>query len=108
MASVNGLVRTLADTRPPASSTTTFATVQVSTATTTIIAANPERIGATIRNRSGSPLFVRWGPSASTIVADVQMSSNASYLELPFRYTGIITGVVKSSTGRCAVSEFFE
>lgn len=86
------------------SGTATLANVSGATSSTTLIAANVERIGATIYNDSTAVLYVKFGSTASSTSFTVKMQTD-DYFEVPNGYTGIITGIWASATGAARVME---
>ncbi len=58
----------------------------------TLLAANANRLGATIYSDGNMRLLVKLGSGASASSFTVRMESNG-YYEVPFWYTGIITGI---------------
>jgi hypothetical protein len=87
------------------SSTGTNTSVAGSSSNTTILAANANRLGATIQNETNKNLYLRLGTPASTTNYTVLMVKN-SYYEVPFNYTGIITGIWESGvSGNARVTE---
>lgn len=74
----------------PTTGTTT--SVNDTAASTTLLAANANRLGATIYNDSTSFLYLKLGATASTSSFAVKMEPGA-YYEVPFGYTGIIDGI---------------
>lgn len=91
------------------SGTATLANVSGAASSTTLIAANANRLGAAIVNDSSAILYVKLGSSASstsyTVMLAGTVSSIAAYYEVPFGYTGIITGIWASATGNARVTE---
>lgn len=74
-------------------------------ASTTFLVANPSRKGATIWNDASANLFVKFGTGASDTSFTVRLSSN-SYYEVPFGYTGMITGIwATAGAGAARISE---
>ncbi len=75
----------------------------------TILAANAARLGATIANDSTQILYLKLGSSSSSTSYTVQMAGSTSggiaYYEVPFDYTGIITGTWASANGNARVTE---
>lgn len=59
---------------------------------TTLLAADANRLGATIYNDSNARLFVKLGAVASTTSYTVRMERQ-DYYEVPGGYTGIIEGI---------------
>lgn len=75
-----------------------------SAASVTILASNGARTGATIWNDSTAILYITFGATASATSCTVKMAPDA-YYEVPFGYTGIITGIWASATGSARVTE---
>lgn len=76
------------------------------TANTTILAANAARMGASVYNDSTAVLTLLVGAGTqSATVFTLKMAANSHY-EVPFRYTGIITGSWASATGSARVMEY--
>ena len=72
---------------------------------TTILAANANRLGAMIYNNSNQTLFLAFGSGATTTDFSVSMTKE-SVTEVPFNYTGVITGVWSSANGSARITEF--
>jgi hypothetical protein len=84
--------------------TGTLTAVNVAVATTTILAANANRLGAILYNSSGTT-FVALGAGASSSNFTVRLTAN-SYYEVPFPvYTGIITGSASVGTNIVRATE---
>lgn len=88
----------------PSSSTGTTSSVASSSTVVTLLAANVQRKGATIYNESTAVLYVRFGAAASATAYTVQVAANG-YYELPFGYTGIVTGLWATANGSARVTE---
>lgn len=89
------------------SSLATLSSVASSASSVTILAANPARRGASIANTSTAILYL-WiggGTATATTGHSVQMAAN-TYFELPYGYTGAITGIWASANGRANVTEY--
>lgn len=71
----------------------------------TLLAANTQRLGASIYNDSTALLYVRFQATATTSNFSVKMQPD-SLLLVPCGYTGIIDGIWSSATGSARVSEF--
>ncbi len=86
-------------------STGTESNVASSGTNVTILAANSGRIGGTVYNDSTQVLYLLLGvgPASSTVYT-VQMAA-AGYYEIPFGYTGILTGLWASANGSARVTE---
>ena len=85
--------------------TVTNANVSASAASTTLLAANAARVGATIWNDSAAYLYVKMGTTAATTDAVVKMSPG-SYYEVPVGYDGRIDGIWEAATGAARVAEW--
>lgn len=89
-----GMVVRVVGFTPAGSGTSTPSVVAASLVTVTILAANTARTGATIVNANvagAGILFLKLGAGA-TLDLDIPIAP-AGYYEVPFGYTGIITGV---------------
>lgn len=86
------------------SSTGSIGIVNAATSSTTLLASNTARKGATITNNSTAILYVKYGSAASTTSYAVKLLTDA-YLEIPYLYQGIITGIWSSATGAANVVE---
>lgn len=93
----------LADLR---STTGTKSSVNSGVASVTILASNASRKGATITNTDANALYLDLsGGTASSTSYSVAVSS-AGYYEVPFGYTGLITGIwAADGTGAALVTE---
>ena len=91
------------------SSTNTTSSVAGSVSVQTLIASNANRLGGTVYNDSSAVLYIKLGPSASTSDFTALIASNSSgvggYYEIPFGYTGIVTGVWSSAAGNARCGE---
>jgi hypothetical protein len=93
-----------------ANGTSTHTVTAVAQATTTILAANTARKGATIYNDATAHVHVKLGSGATTtdftrVLAAVATNAGG-YWEVPFGYTGIITAYLGASgTGNWRVAE---
>ena len=90
--------------RPVAAQTGTQSSVAGSAANVTLLAANANRLGATLYNDSNQNFFVKLGATASNTSFTVRMPSQ-SYYEVPFGYTGIIDGIQSVANGNMRVTE---
>lgn len=84
-------------------------TVNDTASSTTILAANTARKGATFWNNSSSILYLKMGATATTSDADVPIPSQGFYVLEEFNgqvYKGIIDGIWSSdSTGNVRINE---
>jgi len=85
-------------------STSTTARVATSTTVATLRAANTARKGLTVFNESGAVLYVKLGSAASATDYTYAAPANG-YYEVPYGYTGIVTGILASGTGFAQVTE---
>lgn len=86
----------------PGTGTTTR--VPSATANTTLLAATVNRLGATVYNDSASILKLKLGATSSATSCTLQMAAG-TYYEIPFWYTGIVTGLWISVDGAANVTE---
>lgn len=89
------------------SAAATGATVSVASSATvvTLKAANAARLGLTVFNDSTQVLYVLLGAgTASASVYTVQLAAGA-YYELPYRFTGVVTGLWASANGNARITE---
>lgn len=91
------------------SSTGVGASVAASATVVTLLAANASRKGATIYNDSATEvLSVFLGAGASATQFTVKLAAGASiggYYEVPYGYTGVITGIWTAAVGNARVTE---
>lgn len=78
--------------------------VVAAAADTQLLAANANRVGATIFNDSTAILYLKFGTGASTTSYTVQIGKN-TYYEVPFDYQGAINGYWSSAAGTARVTE---
>jgi hypothetical protein len=89
---------------PPGQGTTTSVIAAVTAVT--LLSENLNRKGATIYNASNKTLYVLIGNGTATPTNyNVQMSGN-SYFEVPFGFTGRISGVWSGTGGNALIGEF--
>lgn len=90
-------------------STATLSSVNDTNISTTLLAANSARRGATIVNESTSTLYVKFGTTASATsytVALPPMGTTGAYYEVPFGYTGKIDGIWSAdASGAARITE---
>lgn len=89
--------------------TATLSNVAGSATSVTLLAANNNRVGATITNDSSVVLYIKFGTTASTTSYTVVLAGAASapfsYYEVPAGYAGRIDGIWASATGNARVTE---
>jgi hypothetical protein len=78
--------------------------VPASVTVVTLQAANASRKGLTVANISTSVLYIKLGSGASTSSLTARVASNG-YYEVPFGWTGIVTGVWVTANGNAYVTE---
>lgn len=88
----------------PTSSTATPSTVTASTTTITVLAANSNRKGGTVWNNSTAKLYIEFGATASTSAFTAILEAGG-YYEIPFSYTGAISGIWLAANGNALVRE---
>ncbi|WP_445626639.1 hypothetical protein [Nostoc sp. DSM 114167] len=79
-------------------------TVASSTTSVTILAANSNRKGATIWNDSTAILYLELGATATTGAFTAKLFASG-YYEVPFNYTGVISGIWSAANGNALVRE---
>jgi hypothetical protein len=89
----------------PGSGTTAVTSVANSVASVTLLAANVNRLGATITNDSNTNLFVKLGATASATSFTAKLTAQ-SYYEVPFSYTGVIDAIASVAVGNARITEF--
>lgn len=86
--------------------TATHTNVNDTASSTTLLASNTSRQGATIFNDSTSTLYLKLGATASTTSFTAKLYED-DYYEVPFDYTGIIDGIWSSdASGAARIVEF--
>jgi hypothetical protein len=93
---------------PPPSATATETGVAASASSVTVLAANTARKGAAITNdQASATLYLRLSATAATAASGgyTVILPGGAYYEVPFGYTGQITGIWSAATGFANVSE---
>lgn len=85
-------------------SSTAVTSVAGSGSNVTLLAANANRMGATVFNDSTVSLFLKLGATASASSFTARLFPQ-SYYEVPFEYAGIIDGIWESATGNARITE---
>lgn len=80
-------------------STGTNTSVADNAASTTILASNANRIGATVTNDSSAVLYLLLGSTAASTTNYSVRIAQYGYYEVPFGYTGQLTGIWASDPG---------
>jgi hypothetical protein len=93
---------------PPTCTTPTVTQVGDAAASTSLLAANANRLGASICNISTSAVYILAGSgTASASNFTVFLAANGGYWEVPFGYTGAIKGIwVTDAGGSALVTEY--
>jgi hypothetical protein len=91
-------------TKETRSATPTQTSVSVTTASTSILASNANRLGATITNEGTAICYTKLGATASVTSYSIQIASGG-YYEVPFQYTGAIDGITSASTAQLRITE---
>lgn len=91
----------------PASLGQTGAQTSVSAATssTTLLAANTVRRGATVYNDSTAVLYLLLSTQTASATLFTAALAAGDYYEVPFGYTGIVNGIWVTATGSARVTE---
>jgi hypothetical protein len=89
----------------PKASTSAVTQVASSATVVTLLAANNARMGAIITNNSTQVLYVKLGSGASTTSYSVVVPISNGEFEIPYGYTGIITGIWASANGYAYCTE---
>ena len=87
----------------PATSTTS-SPASVTTSVATVLAGNTGRYGAAVYNESGATCYLKLG-SAATLTDYTLQVAVGGYYEVPFFYTGILTGITSAGTAVLRVTE---
>lgn len=87
-------------------SSDTHSSVNSSTSSVTLIAANTIRKSLTIFNNSTATLYVCFGTTATQASAKFPLTAGGFY-EMPFNqvYTGVISGIWTSANGNASIYE---
>jgi hypothetical protein len=103
----SGTITTITNTVPTKevrSATPAQTSPSVGVASTSILASNANRLGATIYNEGSATCYLKLGGTASLTSYSIQVASGG-YYELPFGYTGAIDGITSASTAQLRVTE---
>ncbi|NEU77391.1 hypothetical protein PI95_034210 [Hassallia byssoidea VB512170] len=90
---------------PSTSGTVAATSVAASISSVSLLAANSARKGTTIWNNSTANLYVELGATATTSAFTARVSAGG-YYEVPFTYTGAISGIWDAVNGSALVREF--
>jgi hypothetical protein len=85
-------------------STATLANITAATSSTTILASNTSRLHVVLHNDSLATLDLKYGSSASATSYTYELQPG-DHWEMPYLYTGIITGIWTSVDGAARVTE---
>lgn len=88
----------------PTASAAAATAVPAATSSTSLLAANSSRKGATIWNNSTAVLYVELGSTASATAYTAKLESGG-YYEVPYSYTGAISGIWSAANGNALVRE---
>lgn len=81
--------------------------VNSAVSSTTILAANPDRKGATITNTDANTLYLDLSGGTASATSFTVMVGSGEYYEVPYGYTGLITGIwAGDGSGAALVTEF--
>lgn len=92
---------------PQTSATATTTQVADTASSTTLLASNANRLGASIQNDSSAVLYVKCGTTASTTDYSARLVQYG-YYEVPANYTGRIDGIwaTDPNDGAARITEF--
>lgn len=90
---------------PSTSGTAAPTSVSSSITSVPLLAANSARKGATIWNNSTANLYVELGATATTSAFTARLGADG-YYEIPFTYTGAISGIWDLANGSALLREF--
>ena len=94
---------------PAPSTQSTLTAIPGAIAPVVLLAANPNRLGFSIRNTSMTDvLYVKASASGAAVSAVYHTVAicPGGYYEDPYRYVGIVTGVWSAATGEALVDEY--
>jgi len=89
----------------PTTSNATPSVVPAVITSTVLLAANTARRGATIFNDSTATLYVNFGATADAVDKYVVPLDSKAYYEVPFAYTGVISGIWSAANGNAQIYE---
>jgi len=84
--------------------TSTITSVASSITSVSLLAANTDRLGATIYNDGNKKLYIAFGSTASTTAFTVEVHKE-QYFEVPYTYTGEISGIWDVANGSARITE---
>jgi hypothetical protein len=88
------------------SSTGTKSNVGGAATSTTILASNANRLGMSIYNDSAAILYLDTTGGTASATSYTAQVAPGGYYEMPFHYTGLVTGIWASATGTARVVEY--
>jgi hypothetical protein len=101
-----GLFQTAGNGNAFPTTSTANQTIVTSVATSTVLlAANVNRRGCTIFNDSTATLYVNFGATANATDNHVVPMESKAYYEIPFAYTGVISGIWSAANGNAHIYE---
>lgn len=87
------------------SSTPTSTNVSGTTTSTTLLAANASRAGATFFNDSTATLYLLLGSGTASATSFTVKIASGGYYELPYEYEGQVVGVWSAAAGAVRITE---
>lgn len=91
---------------PTTSGTSTPSNVAGSATSVTVLASNSSRKGGTVYNDSTAILYLLLNSGSASTTSFTTKLFPDDYFEIPFNYTGALTGIWASATGSARVTEF--
>lgn len=85
--------------------TGTITSVASNAGSVAILASNANRLGGSVFNESTQILYLSWSATAASITVYSAQVLPGGYTEIPFGYTGQLTGIWASANGSARVTE---
>jgi hypothetical protein len=97
-------VKTLENGTMPHPATATLSSVALSTASATVLASNPSRLGFVIKNDGTQTAYIAFASSASTTAYTESIDPGAEYVDST-GYTGAVSGITATGTTTVRITE---
>lgn len=86
------------------STATTINSVASAITSEVLLAANTDRKGATFTNQGTAILYLALAATSTTAAYTAKLQAD-DYYELPYHYTGIVSGIWSSANGNAIITE---
>lgn len=86
--------------------TSTQPSIATTAGGTTVLASNANRLGASVRNDGANDVFMLLGTGTVTSSVYTTKMSPGAYFEVPYGYTGVITGIAVTAAVTLRVTEY--